>query len=356
MRRFFKYTSVLACILYAFFITSCGDNKIKTERFNLKLGKTTAVSPKDGYIDIYNLLSSGLNKTGRISNVTDLTYDVDNGVYIYLIKTGNGTNLQNNKIRIEGTNYTKEISSSFSALDIKLSKGGDNLVYRSFGKDDLNSAEGLKIYSVKNNKKINFNSRVLVSGNMYQWIDDSKLLYYGILPDKKKANSIFLYDVNKGTEKEYFSQLDGYCTFFQDFNNKTMLYLESDMNESRLCLYDEASNSKKIISKDISEVYSAVFSEKTNDIFFSAMDKDSGGTALYKLSLNNYSLSRITFDFPKEVDKLAGLSIDESFNVYFCGISNPDNSDGIYMLNSVDQSINLLSTHSAAYKLFSNSK
>lgn len=177
-------------------------------------GKPQVVENEEGRSNIYKVTKNSISKAGDTSLVSELAYDAQNKAVVYLHTKSNGTNLVNNDIRIVTPSKEKIFDKFYSASDIKLSPDGNKIAYRSYKKDSYDSAEGLKIYDIKNDRNINMNTNVLVSGSLYEWKNDDEILYYGI---KSKTNGkIYDYNIKKGSESIYFNDINGICMFFID--------------------------------------------------------------------------------------------------------------------------------------------
>lgn len=70
-------------------------------------------------------------------------------------------------------------------MDIRLNSSGDKIAYRTFKDDSPASAQGMKVYDLKNKSYVKLNSKVLVSGSLYGWLDDHRIIYYGSVENKK---------------------------------------------------------------------------------------------------------------------------------------------------------------------------
>lgn len=356
-----KKKSLIVLIFAAIFIcSSCAYKKVteKTQEKELpQYGGSVAIEFRSDTSNILNVKDSGLSIVESGKNVSDMSFQSTKQIFAYVENMSLGQNLVHNRIKILTPQKDIYINKFYSACNIKLSPGGSKLVYRSYKNDSIQSAEGMKVYDISGNKAIIMNSQVLVSGNLYEWLNDDEILYYGIAYGKGDSGKIYKYNFKTGKEETVVDKIDGYCMNFIIMKDY-ILFLEIEGSNSRLCMYNVENNQKDIISEDISNMWYAVFDNTHNDIYFIGSKKGELNSSLYKLDTNNHVIQRLTYDFPKEVNKDGGIGIDDKRNVYFCGNSGETdtNSNSIYYFNSNDTSVNLLSRHSGKYKIIKEVK
>lgn len=332
--------------------------KIKTSKyFETNYTEIIALVSRNNSADIYNIVNEKLDKLISIPNLSDIIYNFDNKMYIYLSNIPGGQTLQHNSIKIEDKNGTRQLDSSYSSLDLKISKDGSKLAYRSFNKDSYDGAEGIKLYDISHNKKIEFTTQVLVSGNLYQWLTSKDFIYYGIEEKKQGSGKIYRYNIDTNKEDIYLNNINGYCTFLYPINESGIIYIEENINESRFMYKDMQSNKSKLVSNSIGTIFNATFDKYSNSLYFIALEKNENKTLLFKFSLKDMVLSRLNFDFPNEIDKNGGLVLGSNHNLYFCGITKTNEiNNNIYMYNCVDRSITLITNHDNKYYLGGNNK
>ena len=78
------------------------------------------------------------------------------------------------------------------------------------------------IYDLKSKKYLKLNSEVLVSGNLYTWLDDHRIIYYGSVENKKNSDKIYMYDFNTSKEEVYLEDTKGYCIYFTSLGNNLL--------------------------------------------------------------------------------------------------------------------------------------
>ena len=348
---------LLPLILVLFTLYGCAG-KIKTSKyFETNYTEVIALVSRNNSADIYNIVNDKLNLLITIPNLSDLIYNFNNKMYIYLLSIPGGQTLQHNSIKIEEKNGTRQLDSSYSSLDLKICKDGTKLAYRSFNKDSYDGAEGIKLYDISQNIKLKFNTQVLVSGNLYQWLTSKDFIYYGIVENKQGSGKIYRYNIDTKKEDIYLNNINGYCTFFYPINDSGIVYIEENINESRVMYRGIQSNESKLVSNSIGTIFNATFDKDSNSLYFIALEKNQNKTLLFKLSLKDMVLSTLNFDFPNEIDKNGGLVLGSNHNLYFCGINklNERNND-IYTYNCIDRRITLITNHDAKYYLGGNNK
>lgn len=325
-------------------LVSCGNVKQKNTS-SVKLpnySKILVLKYKQNSTELYSLRDNNLYQHKNDSNISNVEFNSQKKIYIYIDSISTGNNLVHNNLRILSPLKEVKLGNSFSYSDIILSPGGTKFAYRSYKHDSIESAEGMKIYNIGMHKNIDINSKTLVSGRLYDWLNDNKLLYYGI-PDDDTSGKLLQYDFKDNTEVPIIDKFDGYCVYFKPLNS-SIFYLEKKDNENKLCIYDMNSKKKQIISMDFIDIWDSVYDRRNNILYFIANNRFGSNSSVYKLKVSNAELQQVTYDFPNEVDKSGGMVIDEKGDVIFCGIvpSGQNNENEIYMFNSKDSSINLI--------------
>jgi len=357
MKRILRPLLFLVPLTILFSLSGCAKNIKPSKYFKANYTEVIALVSKNNSAYMYNITNEKLDELGSIPNLSDLIYNFNNSIYIYLSNIPGGKNLQHNSITLEDKHGNRQLESSYSSLDLKLSKDGSKLAYRSFNKDSYDGAEGIKLYDITGNKKIKFNTQVFVSGKLYQWLTDKDFLYYGIEENKKNSGKIYRYNIDTNKEDIYLNNINGYCTFFYPVNNSDIFYIEEDINEDRLMYKDIQSNKAKLVSNSIGTIFNATYDKDSNCLYFTALEKNENKTLLFKYSLKDMVLSRLNFDFPVEIDKNGGLVLGSNHNLYFCGLTKTnENTNNIYTYNSVNRSISLITSHDDIYYLSGNNK
>jgi hypothetical protein len=346
MNRLKKIIMVSLTILVAFQFTACNNKqKIKngesSSKSNIKFSDIMVLSEENNTEKIYRLKDKQLLSSSNIVNVQNINFNINKNIVVYTKKIDNGVNLVKNHIEITNKNKTYDINKDFSYEDLRLSNSGKYVAFRSFSKDDITSAEGLQVYDTNTAKKIDFDQQTLVSGNLYRWDSNDLLLYYGIEISKSGYGNIYSYNFNNSRRNVIFDKFNGYCTFFSQFENGDILYIENDLGQNNMYYYDSKNNTETMIGDNIENVYDYALDNKNNILYIIGKDNSTTGTELFRFNASNKKIDRLTYDFPNIVDQSGGIAVDDSEKVYFCGDST-SYSNKIYMYNNLDSSVNLI--------------
>lgn len=325
-------------------LISCGNIQQKGAS-SIKLpsySKIIVLKYKQDGSDLYSLRDNNLYQYENNYNISNIEFNSKEKIYVYIDTIGIGNNLVHNNLRILSPLKESKVSDSFSYSDVALSPGGTKVAYRSYKNDSIESAEGMKVYDISKQKNIDINSETLVSGQLYSWLSDDKLLYYGI-PSDNTSGKLLQYDFKSNTETPIIDKFDGYCVYFKPLNS-SIVYLEEKDNENKFCIYNINSKKMQVLSMDISDIWDSVYDRRNNILYFIANKKFEAGDSVYSLKISNNELQQLTYDFPNDADKYGGMAIDEKGNLIFCGIvpNSKNNENDIYMFNSKDNSINLI--------------
>lgn len=344
--------SVSALLLLA------GCSNIKDQSYNLPVPdtKVSVVKNTENGLTISDLKKDKLVNNRGIENISDLTYSSKGKVGAFVLDISHGNTFTHNKIVINDNSKMKVLNKFYSSQDIKMSPEGQNLAYRSFSKDDYSGAEGVKIYNIEKNKYINMKSDILISGSLYCWLNDDQIIYYGVSNKGNSGGKIYKYDFTSNSESVYFEKIDGFCTYFIPYDNKGLLFLEQDINEDRLCYFDFADNKKLLLTKDITDISAYSISRSGNEIYLICKNGTENSASLYRFSVQDKALERITYDFPDNVDKNGGIAVDEDGKVYFLGtLSAKSNNDSLFSYSSTNKSINLVLNYNNGLHIFEDS-
>lgn len=317
-----------------------------------KLSPATIIEQGDNKIDLYKVTDGDMLKNISLDKVSNVIYNLKYPSYIYSVKKASGNSLVNNELKIMSTKGQITLNNFYDADDIKISPNGETIAYRTYSKDDINSAEGMKIYSIKNGKQVQISTKVLISGNVYSWLSKDEILYYGLIPNKQGSSKIYKYNIQTKKEEVYVDKLSGYVTYFTTVGND-VLFIQKNADVSSLTYYQKSTGKYIPIDDTIDEIYKTILNTKTSEVLILANSKDENKTKLYSYSLKDHTLKSLTYDFPNFINKNNGMTADENGNIYFTGsdtVNNQNQSD-IYMYKSSDGSVNLISDHQGNYYL-----
>lgn len=324
---------------------------------NIEFSDVMALSQETNSEKIYKLKEKQLLDSGNLVKTQNINYNINKKTTVYTKKIKNGDNLIKNYIEITDKDKTYVLNKDFSYEDLRLSNSGDYIAFRSFSSDDITSAKGLQVYNIKTRKQINFDKKIFVSGNLYQWDDKDTLFYYGIDISKRSYGKIYSSEVEKSQNKVVFDKFNGYCTFFSRFISGDMLYIENDSEKYNMYYYDSKKDNKIPIATTVENIYNYTLDNKNNILYFIG-DDGSSSPALYSFNINTKKIDKLTYDFPNVVDKNGGIAVNNLGYVYFCGNDTLDvDKNKIYMYNNSDKSINLITNESNnSYHIISNEK
>ncbi len=356
MNVFLKAIVLITTFLVSLSFTSCTtkkDQKVEIENAP-KYSDVTVLENNNEEFNVFKIQNKELYSIGNTDDILDMVYNIRNSVYVYSIRLSKREDVAKNIIDINAAGKKNSLKDFFSAVDLKLNYSGDKLAFRTFKDASLASAEGMKVYDIKNNKYLKLKSKVLVSGKLYEWIDENRIIYYGSIEGQKNSKKIYVYDFQKDKEDIYLNDIRGNCVYFVPMKNSTLI-LSSGGDKQLLYSNDIGSKTTKDISTNITEIYKSIVNYKDEEIFF--FGSEGGDTkALYMFSYKDFNLKRITYDFPKNLDISSGLAMDSEGNVYFCGMENVEvnNKKDIFMYNRKENSVNIISTEQGDYSLYSD--
>lgn len=338
--KFGKVCLTFIFIVSTMFIFSSCKSSEKSEDYILKFSGVSLFSNQQDEIDAYSISEDNIRRIGVLNNVSSLNYNLKNSIYVFLKTISNNESMQHNKIIIFKQEKEITLSNFYTALDIKMCSSGEKIAFRNFKSGDIKSVQPLKIYNTEKEKYEKFNSKVFISGNLYQWIDSNSLVYYGSkdgIHDK-----IYLYDFSNGQEKVLADGIQGYVTFFQAIKNKGILFLQEEEDSTKLYYLDYASNERKVIASQISDVSSSIVLSNSQ-IFFIGNNTDENKDLLYKFNISDRNLTRINFDFPDRIEKNSSLA-GNGDKVYFCGFDSGNNVN-LYMFDNSNGALNYMSNN-----------
>lgn len=355
-----KFRMIILFVFISFILlmlNSCvaKDENKRKDGTNVHYSNVMAVETKGSVSKIFNIANHKLSENledGNINNIQEMVYDIKQFTFAYLNKEKDS---DKNKIDIITKDSTDEIKDFYSAQNIKINSTGDKIAFRTFENSSIYSAQGMKVYDIKNKKYLDIKSKVLVSGDLYEWLDDHRIIYYGSIEKKANSDKVYIYDFNTNTEKIYLNDTKGCCTYFTPIGND-LLFLSRNYNKLYLYFYDNESRKFTFLSDSFTEIYSSVSDKKRKNVFFIG-NQNYDNTALYEFRKEGVVVDRITFDFPKSFGTSSGIAEDEGGNVYFTGMDKENQQDNmdVFMYNSIEKSINVISESSGKYKIYNNS-
>lgn len=354
-----KFILFVFIAIFMLEFTACdgGNKKDNTERSgnaeeSIKFSEIMALSKEETGEKIYNINDKALKEAGVLNNTSNIIYNTNDNVTVYTNIISQGTNITKNYISIVFKGKKDNIKDDYSYADLRLSPDGNRIALRSFSQDSPFAAKGLSVYNTSTGKKIDFDKNIIVSGDLYRWDSENNLLYYGVQSGEKDYGKIYSYDFQNSTRKIVFDKFNGYCTFFAPTVNGSFIYIENNIDTNNMYYYDSNLNKSILIGNTIDKIEDYVIDNKNGIVYFIGKEDNGNGSSVYKLTIDNKALKRITYDFPKLVDETGGMAIDNSGKLYFCGLDT--NGNNIYMYLSENNSVNLVTNKSGTYHIIQN--
>lgn len=347
-RNIIKYLLILILTLCLFTACSKKVTEVKTEVELPKYSEVTVLKKSNNNSDAYQAKTDGLYKIGsQIGNVSEMVYSTTGKAIVQSEVLSKGENLNKNRINIYRDGKLMVLDKFYSAQNLKMNNLGNFLAFRCYSKDSLDSAQGLKIFDLDSREIINIESKVLVSGSVYNWSDEKSILYYGTIPEVKDSIKIYKYNIQEKKEEVYCDNIDGSCLYLLPVK-EDVIYLKSQGDSTEIDYFNYKNKSKTVISTEISEIYSAKYDSITDEVYFTGKADSNSCSALYKISMKSLKVTRLTFKFPENIDIDSEISEDSSGNIYFTG------AKGVFMYDYRKRSVNLISTSSGDYKIYGN--
>ncbi|GIM27967.1 hypothetical protein CPJCM30710_06330 [Clostridium polyendosporum] len=335
-----KKVSAILLIILCFFFFGCNDSKKskdveKTEE--IVLPEITILGLENNLTRIYEYNSQNLTPT-KISfqdEIIDFTKQnntilfkqitKDKNIQYYLIS-------KNKKVFIKNSN-------TINAL--KLSKDGKKVIYNEENNDNIQ----YYIFDILQESKNELRKDIIISGDMYQWLDDEKIIFYGV--DNSQASGIFIYDIiNDKLIRLYTVQ--GYLEFFSLVSDNKLLVLKNDLNNNKqLILYDLENNSKKELTNRVERVDSAVSFGGT--IYIEGNVKNNK-YSIYEITEAG-KINRLIYDFPKILSEKQKIVCDKDGNLIFIGYQEDYQKQEVYVYNVKERYVKVISSRQIEYRV-----
>ncbi|MBU3134995.1 hypothetical protein KPL39_01810 [Clostridium gasigenes] len=299
-----KYVLLISSMLSSWlFINGC-SNTLEAPSEKIILQKGAIAREENGNHTNYNLTEGKYNKLEIDKAVA--AYDIISGNYIYE-KEGNAfIHYKDEDMKILDKNI----------INPKLSSGGDYYSY--FKKDKYMQ---LVVKSLKDNKEIEINTNVAISGNLMDW--SNNIIYYGI--DENKTNGIFSYNISNGKEELIYKLESGYLEFLKA-SKDGIVFLQGSLSGKKILKSIDKEKNIKIITDEIVELRDIEISEK--GIFILGKMKNDN-QSIYEVK--DGKVNRLIYDFPNIINLKKGLSSDEVGNVLFIGSTDSGEKENIYI-------------------------
>ncbi|WP_252229172.1 hypothetical protein [Clostridium sp. ZBS15] len=321
-----KKMSILVLIVVPLLMLGCSsknDEPISVAE-ELQINQGTILKYEEDKYNLYNYKEDEYKLYEP--NKAVVAYDKSSSNYIYS---------EDKKYYIVHNGEKNEVKDR-EFTDIKISPNGKYISY--FIEDE---GLHLKVFETDKNKEMKINSKVSVSGVLYDWYDENIILYYGISSDG--INGIFTYDLDNNKENLIYKIDEGYLGFIKS-SKENIIFLQIDFDNNKELMILNKSNNEVVLLTDKIELLQDVII-KNDEIYFVGKaynDKES----LYKV--NGNKVQRVVFDFPSIVEVGKGLSIGENGEILFIGKDNSSKKKAVYSC-SEDKTISLVSDKANDY-------
>ena len=308
-------------ILMNISILGCKNSTV-VEEPTIEISKGAIAIENSGEYKIYNLKD---NKYEILETDYIITYfDEISGTFVF---NDNGV------VKVHSSSKEYAIEEGEAIVSSKISVGGKYLSY--FIKDGYLD---LKIKDIESNTYVDFNSDVIISGDLIDWINEDTLVYYGI--DNNKNNGVFTYNIPEKKENLLFKLDIGYVEYLEVIEENLIIVQEKDNKERFL----KVINNKGEIVETIDKIVEVSDVEVTKDGIYILGRLENNNYSLYKYSEG--SMKRLVYDFPKLINLERGLSKDKDGNIIFVG-GDDKNTEKLYI--SVDGAISQLEASEGKY-------
>lgn len=322
-----RFLSLIAFSVFSLFLLGCGSKEEESQvnvTESIKVNSGAVLKSEDGDYAVYDYDAK------YVKSETDklvLTYDKSSSSYVYIDENETFAVHDNKEYNIGTSDYYK----------LKISPGGNYISYFI-----NNNGMKLKVINLNDGKEVEIESGVSISGTLFDWYDNSCIVYYGV--SDEGVNGIFIYNIDDKTEELLYKIEEGYIAFLKGNMNKVLFLQLNFDNDRQLVILDKDTRNTKVISNNIEEIKDVVCVD--NDVYFVGRVKNNIDS-LYKIS--NGNTKRIVYDFPSLIDIDKGIEIDNNNDVLFIGRNNLNsNMEQVYKYSG-DGSISSISNEASDY-------
>ncbi len=320
---------ILIVLGFSFILTACGQKKVQNNE--LTSNKVEAIKVQNGAVLLeengkYNTLNF---VDGRYSNLKNkdivIEYNKESGTYVFM---------RDGKHYIYYNGREKEIT-DVNYNFIKISPDGNYVSYMIY-----DNGYKLKVLSLKDNKEININSKVAISGELYDFINKDNIVYYGVSSDG--VNGIFTFNLKTNKEELLYKLDSGYAEFLKGENNEVIILQQTADNKRILKRISKENKSVENISNKFEDVKDII---KVSDMYYVLGTAINDSPSVYKI--NKGKVQRLVYSFPSSIDLKKGLSIDSNGNILFIGSNSNENNQEVFSYKN--ESISIVSNIEGKY-------
>lgn len=287
---------ILGIIGSSVLFVSCGETNGKNGEEILTLNEGAIIKVEKG--EFYNLNFEEEKFEKTLKEETILEYNKSKDTYIFLKDGKHFIRRKDKRIEIKDKEYS----------ELKLSPTGKYVAYII----EDSGERILKVLDLDKNTEREIKSKVRISGNFFQFLENDILIYYGISIEGE--NGLFTYDLEKEAENKFYEIKKGYIEFLKVVDDKIIILNTFDEEEKKLEIITKEGKQSKIIENEIDKIYDIKKIE--NEYYFLGSIK-TDGESLYKIV--DDEIERMIFDFPKNIFLEKGLSKTENEEILFMG-------------------------------------
>lgn len=308
------------------FISCNSKSNIENSNLNLQpinLEKGSVLLESNGKYKVFDLQE---DKYHGISNDrVIINFNKESGTYVFVKDGKHYIYYKGKEIPIKDSNYNF----------IKISYDGRYVSYMSY-----DNGYNLKVISLEDDKEINIKSKVAISGNLYDFIKNDKLVYYGISEDK--INGIFTYDLKENKEELLYNlKSGGYVDFLKGDLNSVFVFQQKANNEKILLEINAENKNINNISNSFKSINDL---EKQDNSYYILGEAFDDTKSLYKLKDKN--IKKLVFSFPSSINMKKGIQISNS-GILFIGSNSSEGKEEVFSYK--DNSVSLISNKEGNY-------
>lgn len=308
------------------FISCNSKSNIENSNLNLQpinLEKGSVLLESNGKYKVFDLQE---DKYHGISNDrVIINFNKESGTYVFVKDGKHYIYYKGKEIPIKDSNYNF----------IKISYDGRYVSYMSY-----DNGYNLKVISLEDDKEINIKSKVAISGNLYDFIKNDKLVYYGISEDK--INGVFTYDLKENKEELLYNlKSGGYVDFLKGDLNSVFVFQQKANNEKILLEINAENKNINNISNSFKSINDL---EKQDNSYYILGEAFDDTKSLYKLKDKN--VKKLVFSFPSSINMKKGIQISNS-GILFIGSNSSEGKEEVFSYK--DNSVSLISNKEGNY-------
>lgn len=308
------------------FISCNSKSNIENSNLNLQpinLEKGSVLLESNGKYKVFDLQE---DKYHGISNDrVIINFNKESGTYVFVKDGKHYIYYKGKEIPIKDSNYNF----------IKISYDGRYVSYMSY-----DNGYNLKVISLEDDKEINIKSKVAISGNLYDFIKNDKLVYYGISEDK--INGVFTYDLKENKEELLYNlKSGGYVDFLKGDLNSVFVFQQKANNEKILLEINAENKNINNISNSFKSINDL---EKQDNSYYILGEAFDDTKSLYKLKDKN--IKKLVFSFPSSINMKKGIQISNS-GILFIGSNSSEGKEEVFSYK--DNSVSLISNKEGNY-------